>query len=301
MGWRLIQPNVVQMYGMGDALPQEIDLWFRAHTYDADEPVVELAPKRDTSIQFDQTQLTIKEIQRGYRGWSSADGFLPVEGEYFDNFAIEIEGKTSPPATHKYQLAAVLKDGRKEIDDRFYRFNQTMVVDFDYPLEAVDHFEIRRYGGRAPFFFDGIQLPVVNIQAIRFSDPPSAILPIAGRPANERPVNALAPLDVRIAVYDGSPFGGSMGTSWNAHLTRRANGPQDVGESFTLTLRSFGLSRLKSVTVEYRSLDDQNWVPLSKPSRGLAASSGANAVQARVYRLPLKNVDEIKLKPLPGG
>ena len=72
-----VQPNVLQLYGLGEELPERIDLWFRAHSYVADDRIVKLAPHRGAKVQFYDTTLTVREIQRGYRGWSSAGWGLP--------------------------------------------------------------------------------------------------------------------------------------------------------------------------------------------------------------------------------
>lgn len=298
IGWRLMQPNVLQLYGLGEELPERIDLWFRARSYQTDDRVVKLAASQGATVQFDNTTLTVRDIQRGYRGWSSGVGFLPMEGEHFNNFGVEIQCETSPPTATKYQFGVVLKDGRREIGDFFYRFDQTMVENFEYPLEDVDHFEIRPHRESPPFFFEGIQLPMVKSQGTKFRDPPTAPVSVSGKAIAERVLGEFAPLDIRLAIRDGIPFDGSSGgRRGNLQLKRNPRGPTDLGQAFTLVLRSFGMKDLNSMDIQYRLIDQPEWS--SHSSSGMGATSDTNAVQGSVFRIPLDQVDEIKLDLLP--
>lgn len=305
-GFRLVKPNVIQLYGLGAGLPKQIDLWLRVHSYDADDPVYKLPPKKGASVKWQAgsgtTTVTINEIQKGYQGWSSADGFFPVGGQYHADCAIEV-GWDGSNEILKYQVAAVTKEGNKLLDSRFLSYVSTgkSPVEFHCPLDQVDHIEMRPFGGGHRFFFDGLTLPsTVGTAKTRFDDPPTVAIQVGGKLSVSTPLAEFAPLDIRLMLADGLLFRGSTAGQNYLQLLPHPMGPKQLGEGFTRVLQSRGLSdppyafRIRSVGSNVWTADN------SIPSRGgFRASTSSRGMMATAFLVPIKDIDAIEVKLLP--
>ena len=265
-GYRLVEPNVIQLYGLGGELPGRIDLWLRLHSYDKSDPVYKLPPRKGASVELTSrsgaSTVAINDVQQGYRGWSSADGFFPVDGEHQSNCAFEI-GWTGTADVLRYQVGAVTKDGRKLLDSRFlsYTSDGKSPIEFYCRLDDIDHLEMRPFGGGHRFFFDGLQLPKTgaNNTGATFADPPTAVVNVDQELENFTPIAAFAPLDIRIIALDGRWFTGSAAGQNYLQLIPHPNGPKDVGTSFTRVVESRGLAD-PPYALRMRSISTGAWV-----------------------------------------
>ena len=168
-GQRMIDPRTLQIYRLGERLPEIVDVFLRLHVHGDDDATWTIKPEVGGKCSLGPGRdLAVKELVRGMTSFSSADGFVTDPDEEQSNFAIVLQFQgdwsSNQDARETYQLVTVMKDGIRIHDDRFFRCG-TSVADADGPwelrtvsanLDDVDHFEIRPFGGRHRFFFEGV-------------------------------------------------------------------------------------------------------------------------------------------------
>jgi hypothetical protein len=295
-GWRMLAPNVVQLYGIGKRLPEKLDLWFRAHSYDVDDSVVTLGTSTGSTCKLPGGDLTLHDVRAGS---------YPFDGKQLHGKADRKETSLSavfsfagPWNGERYQIAAVSSDGTKSHTDipHFLNFTGSSGVRqpmyFDIALREVDHFELRPFGGRERFFFEAVELPKTSSQA--FAKPPSARVKIAGSEMNAV-LPEFAPLDVRIAVHRGNWATGTAASGLWASVTP-ADEVTDQDKAFTFTYQGFGIGNL-ALKVRFFDAESEKAVQeLKLPRFGNGAASGA-AVSAGFfrYRMPLERVDAVEV------
>jgi hypothetical protein len=294
-GWNVVTPNVLDLYGLQKPLPETVDVWLRVNSYEADDGVFTLPPTAGASVLVDGHQLTLHAAQAGFQGWSSSDGFVPLRGKHHAESAFEVRWKPSND-DRRYQIAAVLRDGERIVDDFFHTFNsqKSSVIMFPTPLESIDHLEIRPFGGRHRFFFDAIRLPEITSQD-PFADPPSAVVKIGGKEIATS-VAAFRPLSARVRTVDGNYGQGTTTSNTSMTLTPRPEGPTDRGEAFSLIVDARGLGRLP-LAFRFRKMGHPNWLADSQmSSAGGASSFGSSRILIeRNYRIPIESVDEVEI------
>lgn len=79
-GWRVVEPNLIQIYGLGKEIPAKLDVWLRLNSY-ADGKIYQLSPTPGASVQIPGGTISVDEVQDGFAGWSSAQGFYPSNPE----------------------------------------------------------------------------------------------------------------------------------------------------------------------------------------------------------------------------
>ncbi len=299
--WNVVSPNVLQIYGVGERLPKQLDVWLRVHSYSADDATYQLAPSPLASVDVEGLKLTIHEIQAGYRGWSSQDGLFPVDGKHHADCALEI-GWTGTNEIGPYQIAAVTHDGEKVFDDRFITFNSgdpKDVFSFQLPLETISHFEIRRFGGMHRFFFDGVELPDLKWVDGVFANPPTAVVQVHGSEISTT-LAEFEPLDLRLEMRDGNLSSGSVAGGNYLALIPRPDGPTELGSSFSLILRARGIGNLP-FAFRFRQPGSLTWLSEAMVhSRGghSTATAGRMLIE-RHYDSPIDSVDEVEISVTP--
>lgn len=298
-GWTVTSPNVLHLYGFGKPLPEKVDVWMRLHSYSADDAVHRLAPVIGASTQVGRSSVTVRRLQAGFKGWDSRSGFVEVEGEFHADCALELQWDKGDDET-KYQIAAVTSDGERLVKDRYSVFSgseRIAMVPFSAPLETIDHFEIRPFGGLHRFFFDGVQLPAVKSKGqTAFAKPPAAQVKIAG--AEMKAVaNEFLPLDVRVQIHDGEFGSGSTAGSHTMTLLPHSGGPIDRGNSFSLIVDVRGIGGLP-LNYRFRSGGNTAWLSeaVMKSSGGAKSFGPSRVLAERNYRTPLSTVDEFELR-----
>ncbi|MEW4563949.1 hypothetical protein AB1K70_15545 [Bremerella sp. JC770] len=205
LGWQLVSPNIIQIYGLGTEVPERFDLWIQARSYPSDE-VVRLEPRIGSEAKINGGSIKVVELQANYAGWNSRTGFLDGNHESrFSGPAVKLMWAGAWSEDHWHDVAAVAVDGT--IDDSFKLLNLRFPwknlgpYPFDIPLEAIDRLEIRPHVDDKCFFFDGLRVPPIT--ARKFDLPPSVVRTvdevIAGTTLDE-----LAPLSITARVYTGT-------------------------------------------------------------------------------------------------
>lgn len=49
-GWNVVAPNLLQVYGLNQSLPETLDIWLRVNSYSADDDVYQLAPTAGATV-----------------------------------------------------------------------------------------------------------------------------------------------------------------------------------------------------------------------------------------------------------
>lgn len=295
-GYRVVRPNLVQLYGCGKMLPPRVDLWMRVHSRATDEVGV-LEAKIGSTVTAGQCRFTLAEIQAGFSGWSSREGLSPVEGKHHNETAIVLELNPARPQ-QRFQIAAVT------FDDRIHLYSALLLglrggdefAHFHVPLEEIRHFEIRPWGTRERFFFDGVELPKLTTPKREFVPAPIASVAVGGKEHKQK-LTELAPLDVELMLRDGQPYSGSAAGPNFFELTPRADGPINEGTECTLVLMTRGIAGLP-YQIRFRRSGSSVWTSDVgwKSGGGLHRASTANQeVFDRNYKYPLAEIEWVEV------
>jgi hypothetical protein len=296
-GWRTIATNTVQLYGIGKRLPEKIDLWFRAHSYNAGDSVAKLAPAVGDRIKALGVDLTLRDIRAGSWSYHSDRGLLNQQGDGH-RCATCVLAWDADPSSSDFQIAAVTKSGERVHPDspHFLGFRSGVqseeVIQFNAPLGELDHFEIRPFGGRERFFFEAVELPKTSSRS--FVKPPTALVKVAGGETNAV-LTEFAPLDVRIAVHRGKWATGTAASGLWASVTP-ADEVINQDKAFTVTYQGAGVGNL-ALKVRFLDAESKKVIQESKlPRGGTGAASGAAVSAGYIdYQTPLERIDAVEV------
>jgi hypothetical protein len=294
-GWNVVSPNVLQVYGLNQTLPERLDVWLRVNSYSADDDVYKLPPTAGATVDVNGTTLTLHQTQAGFRGWSSKDGFIPVQGGYHADSAYEIRWEPSND-DRRYQIAAVTRDGEWTVDNHLYAFHnqQNEVIMLPVALESVDHLEIRPFGGRHSFYFDGVRIPKATSSS-PFAASPTAIVQVGGVEI-AKSVPEFLPLDVRVRLVDGKFGSGSTaGGTWRS-LIPKPDGPTERGNAFSLIIDERGIGE---ISFQFRLRRQGSWMAGLNSSRSAQSSGASGVLIERNYQVPIEMVDQIEITVTP--
>lgn len=289
-GWQVVEPNLVQVYGFGNEVPEKLDLWFRLNSHQ-DNVVYKLPPTKGASVKLPERTLSVSDVTDGYVGWSAQAGFSPPQAGSMDS-AVQIDLHSGKSRWVDYQVTTVSKSGEKEFES-YSLWPQGVhagkrIVSSHFPLAKIDHYEVRPFGGRHRFFFDGIEVPP---PAGRKFDPPPVAIIKTNQGECEGVLPEFDPLLMHFQVEKGSNISGSSARDSSAWILR--NGPQvGIDEQFSVILRLRGT---KDLPLGIRLQDTEGaW---SKPgsSSTFSANSGNYKVSADLYRVPLDDVQAIEV------
>ena len=298
-GWRVTSSNLVQLFGLGKQLPQQVDVWLCVYSDLPADPVEVLKPTIGQAVSVDGCEIKVADAQAGFVGWSSADGLVPLEGRHHADCALEFVVRGGE-ATQHCRVVAVTHDGK--------RFNGSnplasglhngprsarQMAYFRTPLESVKYLEIRPTSPRHRFFFDGVQLPEPTSIA-GFAAPPKPVLKIQGTEISTN-VSEFRPLKFDLKTVDGDCSMGSTGGPYHLQLLPYPDGPQDRGNCFSLILDVEGVCS-RTVGFRFRTSGTPAWKPASQlqPMGGSSSFRGATWLSQSLFRVPLDTIDEIE-------
>jgi hypothetical protein len=297
-GWRQVGPNAMQLYGVGRPLPDRLDVWFRAHSYEAGDLVAELAPTKGATCKVPGGNLTLRDIRAGSWSYRSDQGLMTLHGDRHHQVTIVLSWSVDGGAG-KFQIAAVTKSGDKVHMDgapHYLAFRSGVrseePINFNLPLEAIDHFEVRPFGGRHVFFFEAVELPKASAQA--FAPPPKAVVDVFGKEI-ERELTEFAPFEITVATHRGHwASGTAAGGSWASVMpTSQAT---DLDEAFTFTYRGEGLRRLAFSYKFFEAGSAKPLTPADLKQRSSGTASGAAVdVGYQEFQTPLDRIESIEV------
>ena len=300
-GWQVIQPNLLQVYGLGKELPAKVDVWLRVQSYDATVQVTCLKPTKGASCTLPRGVLSLQDIRSGSWAYDSQKGGYHLQ---LDNEKVRSEVSTvfswrEIRSGNDYQVVAVSKEGRRIHPDLLVIpkwMMQPIPVRFRLPLEEIDHFELRPFRDRHRFFFEAVQLPLSTGKA--FSKPPVATLKIYGQETKVG-IPDFAPLSARFAAYRGN---WTLGTSthWMSSspwVESRAGGAIAVEEEFTLVHH---LRAIHSVSWQFRFQDSITGKMKTESEMSLRNSGTSGQVRYKNFRKPLEAIQAVEITLQPG-
>lgn len=296
-GWRVIDDTTLQIYGLGKELPTKLDLWFRLNSYDSADKVYRLDPNKGAEVKIGEGTLRLSDVREGTHGWSSDKGFVETANSFTSESSAEFETEGIGPDV-AYQISAVSKFGRRVIDHLSYKFPQERTRQgtyFQMPLDEIDHFEIRRFGGRHRFYFDGVEFSRPTGIATKFAKPPKANVLVNGAETKTQ-IKEFLPLAVYVSVLDGQHHCGSSASENGLTLVPMDGGPLDVGNSFSLVLDQAGVADA-GIASRFRVGGNKQWVGgAAIKNRGGSTGSTSNASLGQShFETPLSTIDEIEL------
>lgn len=299
-GWQIIEPSRIQIYGLGKEIPEKLDVWLRLNSH-ADGNVYELAPKPGASVEIPGGKIAITEVKDRFAGWSSAQGFYPSSPESGADSAVLLDWQGAWPAETKYQFTSVSDVGEKEYEGMFLRLDWNSKsmgpVRSHFPLDSIDHFEFRPFGGRHRFFFDGLEVPPSSGR--KFDPPPTGKIAVDGNECQGF-LSQFDPLRIRYLVERGSNVHGSA--VWNTLAWINKGGPnKNIDSQFTLMFNARGMAGLLDIRlpldIRLQDATTGQWLGQNTQSSGNYMSHGMNRkASAQVFNMPLEDVKTIEVK-----
>ncbi len=303
-GWQVIQPNLLQIYGIGRELPAKVDVWLRLQSYDAKDVLTRLEPTKGASCDLPDGALTLKDISGEYHSIDMIKGCFYGQRTNSLDLVTSIFSWQGKQFDSVYQIEAVLKSGERHSPDSFphlLHFDSGKFIAATFRggiiLEEIDHFELRPFGGRHRFFFEAVQLPPSTGKA--FAKPPVATLKINGQEVSVD-IPDFAPLAARLTTHRGDWASGTDGRG--RYVLQKPGEVTAVEEEFTVVYRMRGLG---SVPWQFRFQDAVTGKLLTEfetsPHSSSRSSGHGSLVGHTNFRKPLKEIDavEITLQPAP--
>ncbi len=301
-GFDIPLPSVVQIRSCFQTLPDTVDLWMRAHSYHKDYPVYKLPPQEGSSVVIVDGKITIDEVQKGSvsykmtRGniqWGQSEGDESVACTVVFDFNGEWTGD-------RYQICAVSQNGNKVFPDvpHFIDFNEmgpTQVINFEIPYTLIDHFEIRPFGGRHRFYFEGLRLPKISPASL--NPPPPVEFLVDGKEISKTSLD-LYPIRVSLHSMKGEWPLGVIGKYMNTYV-RMA--PEPKGDVETTTSLIYSVDGLSVPACIFSYYDSQNReLDIQSTSHGSLISSYAASISQtagfEVFPIPLNKIHRVKLE-----
>ncbi len=202
--------SAIEIRALPGTLPPTLDLWLATCSYDLADTPVSLAPTPTATAALPGTTISLVDIRDG--AWNF-DGtrFTTLAGDEGQRTSLEIRS-TPPGNSGRYQIAAISKDGRKNISDFFLQFldgGTGRTLDFPFGLSQIDHFELRPNAHQPPVYFDGVPHPPVTTPAAPSDIPAPIIVPATG-PQTDLPSG----ISVELAAIAHYPADGQW---WDIH------------------------------------------------------------------------------------
>jgi len=300
--WDASDYLLAQMYSMGKPLPNKVDVWFRAASYPNANDRVLLEPKSGRSFGFAEGTLTIREIKEGQWGFSSSNGQIQWKHEprvkrgftlLLDFTGKWVEGRYQVRAMHQ-QGAGSSPSSLDYVD--FSKNAGPQVVYFDMPLQGVSWIELRPFGGRHTFYFDGVQLP--KISPTPLAAPPVLSFQVDGKEVNQDS-EAPSPIRARIITINGDADGFNTqipldGFTREIYLSEYGP-PRKLNEYATILLVFRGLWDSK-ITV---GLLDRNGQPVPAKSIHMSKETKSGGPQGTFFScgkdIPLEKIGSVEV------
>lgn len=294
-GHRMADRETLQIFRLGEKLPDSVDVFFRVQVYKPGNVPTKLMPNVGATCALPGGTLEITKFVRGFGSYSSATGFVasPEEALRSTGVMLRFNGDNGDsPAGAKYIINTVKKDGTRILRDRYLRFpgsyidadnRRSELVIIQAGLDEIQHFEMRPFDGQHTFFYEGVQLPKTS--TAKFANPPCPTVALNGVEETVS-VPEFAPLVVSVQVMKGDAVCGTGGSERQVEVTVRPDGPEDVATKTTIVDRMHGLTTTNAKLIVG---------PAKSNSSGGAFGAG-RSIRYRIVDSPIEDMKTIKFQ-----
>lgn len=291
-GLRRVGESTLQVYGLGEKLPDRVDVFMRVRCYHPSNIASRLSPNAGATCTMQDGVIRIDQIIRGMTGYTSEKGFTTSPEQEQNSTFVLLAFDGDWPRDAKYEVSAITKQGERGRNDRYIRPPGAYLmpdgtrlegVRFNLSCEEIDHIEVRPLGNYKTFFFDGLRLPKTS--TAKFQQPPNPIFQVDGV-AKEFVAKELLPLDVSFRLIRGDAVTGSSAYGSHLRLSYRDE-PTNPETETTLVGRVHGISEIGW---------DLLLTPNARRMGTRAVYGGGRWMGAYNYRVPLEDVKQLKIQ-----
>lgn len=292
-GTRRVDEDTLHFYGLGNRLPDVVDVFLRVRCYESSSKPIKLATYEGASCKTPHGVVRIDRIMRGMSSYSSESGFTTSPEREKENTFILLEfAGESWTNDANYEIRLVTKRNERILNDFYFGFPGSYVmpdgtrragIHCYWNLDDIEHFEIRPLGVYKKFFFDGLQMPQTS--NAKFQTPPSPVLQVNGEEKDFK-VAELMPLNVSLSFERGDVVNGTSSSGRNTHFSYHAD-PANVDTETTLIARVNGIKEIGW---------DLQLTPATRNFGAHTSSGSGRWMGAFNYHMPLENVKQLKIQ-----
>ncbi len=296
LGWQLVAPNIVQVYGKGREVPEEFDLWILARSYPSDELAI-LKPKIGSKADIAGGTIEIADLTKAYQGWSKDTGFLTGSQEsHSKQCAMRLNWQGEWPNDTWREVNVVTRDGRTRFSYNSFSLGFPSSgygpFHFDVPWEMIDHFELRPETNERAFFFDGLKtLPTSG----RKFDPPPSVTRTVDQLRNGTKLEEFAPLSIHARVYRGSEIWPEYNVLLGTHRGEKSK-TDDLDRAFTIFVWENSRFYLP-FDFQWKDSSGPGWHQNLKRGNANIQFTDSGECLSQVYREPLEEIEAVKFVP----
>ncbi|MEW4563948.1 hypothetical protein AB1K70_15540 [Bremerella sp. JC770] len=302
LGYQFVKPNVIQIFGVGKEVPQELDIWLRYAKF-PDDQVYILQPQVGSKVNVPGGSVEIVEVNGRFSGYIAKQGFLPARPDslFRGSFVLDWQAAWRGPVW--IDVCAESVYGDRDYNSPPLRLPQDIQhappVQFRIPLENIAQLEIRNRGARERLFFDGCQVP--DVSGRPFDSPPKIKIDYDGTHV-EGQLKELLPIDVDYRIRPGNrivTFEFGDPTAWVSPLDQFI----ELDATVSLYLRTGDHvplafdHRLQAVDTGKWSGLNPNEMPLAKRAGSYFPRAGKGGRSVKVLERRPNNLKAIEIVP----
>lgn len=292
-GFTWDDPRRFHLFSLWERLPKTIDLVLKVYNYEADHFRYKLPSQIGATIQHAGATLEIKYLAAGnHIGWSSNTGFYG-EAQNKQNTSETIidliQGENL-----KATLWVVSKSGRRiKLDRGGWSSGNvgTPPIRIMLPLGEIDHFELLPNVATQTIYFEQLHLP--KREAPLNQEVPEIVLPVKGQ-ARKFTSHVLSPLLIHFESHRGNLYSGMSSSTQTFEFQERAPADQNPEFQSTVSWYYYANVELKQ-RIDVVATDEARNSSVS----GSNCSSGWGDAGYRIRKLPLEQIDSVRMKILP--
>ncbi|TWT86614.1 hypothetical protein Mal64_34410 [Pseudobythopirellula maris] len=293
---RVTKNHVVRLFGLGEELPESVDVWLDIKSRPPDSPTFTLDPTVGAGVHSGGLRMRLIDRREGKWNWRPKKGFHADFDHRGVTFLYELSGAhTSPSSSGAWSILVVGADGEETepgwMGERLEGGQRTLLIDLS--PDEIDHFVIRPYAEPTKFFFADVPLPAASGRP--FAPPPVARAAIGGEEFDAM-LPDFAPLDVRLSVRRGSWANGAASNVGRSAAVLARNGePDDRDRVTTLAYWTRGVA----ARIEMSPIGDNSAIGRSHGGSGSSGGEKQSTAGYEKYMAPLEAIDEVEVRLAP--
>ncbi|QDT22105.1 M56 family metallopeptidase [Gimesia chilikensis] len=291
-GFTWDDPRRFHLFSLWERLPKTIDLVLKVYNYEADHFRYKLPAQVGATIQHAGATLEIKYLESGnHLGWSSNKGFYG-EAQNKRNTSETIIDLVQGEGFHA-TLWVVSKSGRRiKLDRGGWSSGNvgTPPIRIMLPLGEIDHFELLPNVAAQTIYFEQLQLPTRETPLDQ--QVPEIVFPVKGQ-ARKFTSHVLSPLLIHFESLRGNLYSGMSSSAQTFEFQERAPADQNPEFQSTISWYYYANVELKH-RIDVVATDDAR----NSSGSGSNCSSGWGDAGYRIRKLPLEQIDSVRMKTL---